>query len=118
MPDTDSNSGGKAAAAYRTIGEVAAELNVPQHVLRFWETKFPQIKPMKRAGGRRYYRPEDVEILRRVESLLHREGYTIKGAQRLLADADASDAGARDSRGELSALLDELTAIKALVDAA
>jgi DNA-binding transcriptional MerR regulator len=76
----------KSATAFRTISEVASDLDVPQHVLRFWESKFPQIRPLKRGGGRRYYRPEDVDLLRRIQSLLHREGYTIKGVQRLLKD--------------------------------
>lgn len=75
---------GKSEAAFRTISEVAADLDVPQHVLRFWETKFIQIRPMKRGGGRRYYRPEDVELLRRIRSLLYDDGYTIKGVQKLL----------------------------------
>ena len=75
---------GKSEAAFRTISEVAADLEVPQHVLRFWETKFIQIRPMKRGGGRRYYRPEDVELLRRIRSLLYDDGYTIKGVQKLL----------------------------------
>lgn len=75
---------GKSQAAFRTIAEVAVELKLPQHVLRFWESKFTQIRPLKRGGGRRYYRPEDVEVLRRIRSLLYQEGYTIKGAQKLL----------------------------------
>jgi DNA-binding transcriptional MerR regulator len=75
---------GKSAAAFRTISEVAAELDVPPHVLRFWESKFSQIKPLKRGGGRRYYRPEDIELLRRIRTLLYRDGYTIKGVQKLL----------------------------------
>ncbi len=74
----------KSAAALRTISEVATDLDVAQHVLRFWESKFPQVRPMKRGGGRRYYRPEDVELLRTIRSLLYEEGYTIKGAQKLL----------------------------------
>lgn len=78
---------GKAAGAFRTISEVATDLNVPQHVLRFWETRFAQIRPLKRAGGRRYYRPEDVDLLRRIRELLYNNGYTIKGVQRLLRDA-------------------------------
>ena len=77
----------KSAAAFRTISEVSDDLTVPQHVLRFWETKFPQIRPLKRGGGRRYYRPEDVELLRRIQSLLYQEGYTIKGVQRLLKES-------------------------------
>jgi len=76
----------KSAGAFRTISEVADELEVPQHVLRFWESKFPQIRPLKRGGGRRYYRPEDVVLLRRVAQLLYQEGYTIKGVQRLLRE--------------------------------
>lgn len=77
---------GKSAAAFRTISEVSKVLDVPQHVLRFWETKFPQVKPLKRGGGRRYYRPEDVDLLRRIRDLLYSEGYTIKGVQRLLRE--------------------------------
>ncbi len=76
----------KSASAFRTISEVADDLDVPSHVLRFWETKFSQIRPLKRGGGRRYYRPEDVELLRRIRQLLYRDGYTIKGVQRLLRD--------------------------------
>ena len=76
----------KTADAFRTISEVADELHVPQHVLRFWETKFPQVRPLKRGGGRRYYRPEDVALLRRVADLLYTQGYTIKGVQRLLRE--------------------------------
>jgi DNA-binding transcriptional MerR regulator len=76
----------KSATAFRTISEVADDLDVPQHVLRFWETKFPQVKPLKRGGGRRYYRPEDVSLLRRVRQLLYQDGYTIKGVQRLLKE--------------------------------
>jgi len=74
----------KSAEAFRTISEVADELDVPKHVLRFWESKFGQIKPMKRGGGRRYYRPEDVELLRGIRRLLHEEGYTIKGVQKVI----------------------------------
>jgi DNA-binding transcriptional MerR regulator len=76
----------KAATAFRTISEVADDLQIPQHVLRFWETKFPQLKPLKRGGGRRYYRPEDIALLRRIADLLYTQGYTIKGVQRLLRD--------------------------------
>ncbi|MGK2284577.1 MerR family transcriptional regulator [Pedomonas sp. V897] len=79
-------SEGKSAKAYRTISEVAESLGVPQHVLRFWETKFPAVKPLKRGGNRRYYRPEDVELLQVIHRLLHVEGYTIKGAQKLLKE--------------------------------
>ena len=76
----------KAPTAFRTISEVADELHIPQHVLRFWETKFPQVKPMKRGGGRRYYRPDDIALLRRISDLLYIQGYTIKGVQRLLRE--------------------------------
>ncbi len=77
---------GKSAAAFRTISEVAGELDLPQHVLRFWESKFPQIRPMKRGGGRRYYRPADMDLLRRIRGLLYDDGYTIKGVQKILRD--------------------------------
>ncbi|MCO5730687.1 MerR family transcriptional regulator [Rhizobium sp. SSA_523] len=74
----------KSPDAFRTISEVADDLDLPQHVLRFWETRFPQIKPMKRGGGRRYYRPEDVDLLKGIRHLLYDHGYTIKGVQKLL----------------------------------
>jgi DNA-binding transcriptional MerR regulator len=77
---------GKSAEAFRTISEVAATLDVPQHVLRFWESKFSQVRPLKRGGGRRYYRPEDVELLQTIRGLLYDDGYTIKGVQKLLRD--------------------------------
>jgi len=76
----------KAPDAFRTISEVAEEIEVPQHVLRFWESRFTQIRPMKRGGGRRYYRPEDVDLLRGVRHLLYGEGYTIRGVQRILRE--------------------------------
>lgn len=76
----------KAPDAFRTISEVAEDLKVPQHVLRFWESRFSQIKPMKRAGGRRYYRPDDVDLLRGIHHLLYGEGYTIRGVQRILKE--------------------------------
>jgi DNA-binding transcriptional MerR regulator len=78
----------KAPEAFRTISEVADELDVPQHVLRFWETRFPQIKPMKRGGGRRYYRPDDIDLLRGIRHLLYGEGYTIRGVQGIFRDKD------------------------------
>ncbi|WP_376094081.1 MerR family transcriptional regulator [Roseomonas sp. CCTCC AB2023176] len=115
----------KSATAFRTISEVAEDLHIPQHVLRFWETKFPQLKPLKRGGGRRYYRPEDVALLRRIGDLLYTQGYTIKGVQRLLrggsaegAETEALEEGQRDLLGEaplegptIRACLDELEAI-------
>jgi DNA-binding transcriptional MerR regulator len=76
----------KAPNAFRTISEVADDLHIPQHVLRFWETKFSQVKPLKRGGGRRYYRPDDIVLLRRIADLLYTQGYTIKGVQRLLRE--------------------------------
>jgi DNA-binding transcriptional MerR regulator len=76
----------KSPEAFRTISEVSAELDVPQHVLRFWETRFAQVKPVKRAGGRRYYRPEDVDLLRGIRALLYSDGFTIKGVQKILRD--------------------------------
>ena len=95
----------KNADAFRTISEVAEELDLPQHVLRFWETRFPQIKPLKRAGGRRYYRPRDIDVLRTIKHLLYREGYTIRGVQRVLKEqvagvvaamTDVADEGGSD----------------------
>ncbi|GJD54480.1 MerR family transcriptional regulator [Methylobacterium dankookense] len=79
-------SGAKQAGAFRTISEVAEDLDVPQHVLRFWETRFAQVRPLKRAGGRRYYRPEDVDLIAGIRHLLHVQRYTIKGAQRVLKE--------------------------------
>jgi len=93
----------KAAEAFRTISEVADELDVPKHVLRFWELRFPQIKPMKRGGGRRYYRPADVELLRGIRHLLHAQGYTIKGVQKILREQgieQVKDAGKPDGAGD------------------
>ena len=82
------NGGGyaKSPEAFRTISEVAVELDVPQHVLRFWESRFAQVKPVKRGGGRRYYRPEDVDLLRGIRALLYSDGFTIKGVQKLLRE--------------------------------
>jgi len=86
IEDPAARRGAKSADAFRTISEVATELEVPQHVLRFWESKFPQVKPLKRAGGRRYYRPDDVALLRRIRQCLYEQGYTIKGVQKLLRE--------------------------------
>lgn len=91
----------KSPAAFRTISEVAEELEVPQHVLRFWESKFPQVKPLKRGGGRRYYRPEDVVLLRRIRQCLYQEGYTIKGVQRLLREGAVKVSVPRPAEPEL-----------------
>ena len=79
----------KADGAFRTISEVAAMLGLPQHILRYWETRFPQLKPLQRAGNRRYYRPADVALVRRIDQLLNRDGYTMRGVQKLLADDPA-----------------------------
>ncbi len=130
-----SRRGEKSAAAFRTISEVATELDLPQHVLRFWETKFSHIRPLKRGGGRRYYRPEDLDLLRRIRGLLHDEGYTIKGVQKLLRQngakaisAPPADNGAIEAAGppggggldpgkrrELESVLGELKEIRDLL---
>ena len=87
LPFTPANARtAKSPDAFRTISEVAGELDLPQHVLRFWESKFVQIRPLKRGGGRRYYRPEDVDLLRGIRHLLYADGYTIKGVQKLMRD--------------------------------
>ncbi len=83
---------GKSEHAFRTIGELSAELGLPQHILRYWETRFPQLKPLQRAGKRRYYRPDDVALARRINRLLNEEGYTIRGVQQLLAKGGANAA--------------------------
>jgi DNA-binding transcriptional MerR regulator len=118
----------KGPEAYRTIREVADSMDLPQHVLRFWETRFPQIRPLKRAGGRRYYRPDDIERLRLIRRLLYDEGYTIKGVQKLFkeqgvqalssaAQAQAGPAGAAESASAKAALSglagDDLAALRA-----
>lgn len=86
MPIQSGREPGKSASAFRTISEVAKELDVPAHVLRFWEGKFSQIKPLKRGGGRRYYRPEDIALIRGIRKLLYIDGYTIRGAQKLMRE--------------------------------
>lgn len=125
---------GKSSEAFRTISEVAAELELPQHVLRFWETKFSSLKPLKRGGGRRYYRPDDLQLLKRIRTLLYDDGYTIKGVQKLLrqpgalnngnpAAAGHAESGPGENRqgggeldkkvrGELEAVLDDLENIR------
>jgi DNA-binding transcriptional MerR regulator len=135
----------KSPEAFRTISEVASELDLPQHVLRFWESKFTQIRPLKRGGGRRYYRPEDVDLLRGIRHLLYADGYTIKGVQKLIKENGvralvevgrgqpmrrpapvaptpiarpviaAVPPPAADQQGRLKALLGELEAIRALL---
>jgi DNA-binding transcriptional MerR regulator len=103
----------KSPDAFRTISEVAEDLDLPQHVLRFWETRFTQIKPMKRGGGRRYYRPQDVELIKGIRHMLYDQGYTIKGVQKLLKEGGGSREGhspatARAPDPELSLDLDHL----------
>jgi len=127
-------TGAKSASAFRTISEVGRELDIPQHVLRFWESKFNQVKPLKRGGGRRYYRPEDIALLRRIRDLLYTEGYTIRGVQRLFREAgvkavvertaengvsgeqpvqETRDAAiSSQTRTELEAVLSELVALR------
>lgn len=118
----------KSSTAYRTISEVSTELQVPQHVLRFWETKFSQVRPLKRGGGRRYYRPEDVSLLKQIQTLLYDEGFTIKGVQKLLREGRATDVAdngsvdilakpgmSRETRQELSGILNELKAVRRLL---
>lgn len=113
---------GKSSTAFRTISEVSADLDVQQHVLRFWETKFSQIRPLKRGGGRRYYRPEDVDLLRRIRDLLYAEGYTIKGVQRLLREGGSLEPSGESAvpaleltdqqKAELKAVVRELEAVR------
>ena len=84
----------KSDLAFRTIGELAGDLGVPQHILRYWETRFPQLKPLQRAGNRRYYRPDDVALAKRIHRLLNEEGYTIRGVQQLLRRGGGAESGA------------------------
>ncbi|HEY0086657.1 MAG TPA: MerR family transcriptional regulator [Allosphingosinicella sp.] len=100
----------KSEQAFRTIGELAAELGVPQHILRYWETRFPQLKPLQRAGNRRYYRAADVALAQRIHRLLSQDGYTIRGVQQLLAGGPA---GAEDEQGPASSVAPQLTAPEA-----
>ena len=102
----------KAAGALRTIGELAQEIGRPQHILRYWETRFPQLRPLTRAGNRRYYRPDDVALVRRIHHLLADEGYTIRGVQKLLAEEKASKSTPKSSAEAFHALREAL--IKAL----
>ncbi|WBO22765.1 MerR family transcriptional regulator [Sphingomonas abietis] len=113
----------KSDTAFRTIGEVSGEIGVPQHVLRYWETRFPQLKPITRAGNRRYYRPEDVALVRRIHGLLNGQGYTVKGVQKLLAakgggapaDAAAEVPVSTPATAPMALPIDELKAIRALL---
>lgn len=113
----------KSPEAFRTISEVAVDLDVPQHVLRFWETKFTQIKPLKRGGGRRYYRPEDIDLLRGIRTLLYHDGYTIKGVQKVFREQGVrhvTEIGREEYEAEMAeaaaAGIDEVQAVDAPVD--
>lgn len=118
MDEVDTVEVRKAGGAFRTISEVAEELGVQQHVLRFWETKFSQIRPMKRGGGRRYYRPEDVALLKHIHTLLYSEGYTIKGAQKLLkGQSKGAIAGAALAAEKAQAAANNMAPIKAAAPA-
>ena len=112
----------KSDHAFRTIGELAGELGVPQHILRYWETRFPQLRPLQRAGNRRYYRPDDVALVRRIHRLLNQDGYTIRGVQQLLERGDSPDGEERTAAAapvaaeEQSAFpADELRAIRRML---
>jgi DNA-binding transcriptional MerR regulator len=98
----------KSDAAFRTISEVSTDLHVPQHVLRFWESRFSQIKPLKRGGGRRYYRPEDVAVLKRIKELLYTDGMTIKGVQKLLREGPSPDRAPTAAEADKQAVADGL----------
>ena len=103
----------KSDDAFRTIGELADELGLPQHILRYWETRFPQLRPLQRAGNRRYYRPADVALVKRIDRLLNHEGYTIKGVQKLLAEGAPAAPGPQASAIALP--LAELRRIRGLL---
>ena len=125
MPDEKRQ---KSPDAFRTISEVAEELDLPTHVLRFWETKFSQVRPLKRGGGRRYYRPEDIELIRQIRDLLYKNRYTIKGVQKLMRDGDLRKgefsisedhdpvASEDRMRSEIKKAINELEALKMEID--
>ena len=118
----------KSPEAFRTISEVAEELDLPAHVLRFWETKFSQVRPLKRGGGRRYYRPEDIELIRQIRDLLYKNRYTIKGVQKLMRDGglkkgefsiskDHEPVASEDRmKSEIQNAIDELQGLKMEID--
>jgi len=117
------NATAKSEQAFRTIGELAGELGVPQHILRYWETRFPQLKPLQRAGNRRYYRPADVQLVRRIHRLLNQDGYTIRGVQQLLdgggeADSPAAPPAPAAANGTGGVSFERLRAIRATLIAA
>ena len=98
----------KSPQAFRTISEVSNEVNIPAHVLRFWETKFPNINPLKRSGNRRYYRPEDVKLIIRIKTLLYDNGYTVKGVQKLLKENDNKNNERNNIIEKLSSILKDI----------
>ena len=98
----------KSPQAFRTISEVSNEVNIPAHVLRFWETKFPNINPLKRSGNRRYYRPEDVKLIIRIKTLLYDNGYTVKGVQKLLKENDNKNSEKNNIKEKLSSILEDI----------
>ncbi|RXD03519.1 MerR family transcriptional regulator [Sphingomonas sp. UV9] len=106
----------KTEAAFRTIGELSADTGLPQHILRYWETRFPQLRPLQRAGNRRYYRAEDVALVRRIDTLLNREGYTVRGVQQLLAGEKSPPAAPPSDRpAQADSPIPALKAIRALL---
>ena len=98
----------KSPQAFRTISEVSSEINIPTHVLRFWETKFPNINPLKRSGNRRYYRPEDVKLIIKIKALLYDNGYTVKGVQKLLKENDNKNNEKNNIKEKLSIILRDI----------
>ncbi|GIR80376.1 MAG: hypothetical protein CM15mP81_18860 [Alphaproteobacteria bacterium] len=98
----------KSPQAFRTISEVSNEINIPAHVLRFWETKFPNINPLKRSGNRRYYRPEDVKLIIKIKTLLYDNGYTVKGVQKLLKENDNKNNEKNNIKEKLSSILKDI----------
>ena len=108
----------KSSDAFRTISEVSATLDVPPHVLRFWETKFTSLRPLKRSGGRRYYRPDDVAVLTRIRDLLYKDGFTIKGAQRFLKSKEALAPTGAVADSAAGSDASDLAAIQAILDSA
>ena len=98
----------KSPQAFRTISEVSNEVNIPAHVLRFWETKFPNINPLKRSGNRRYYRPEDIKLIIKIKTLLYDNGYTVKGVQKLLKENDNKNSEKKNIKEKLSSILEDI----------
>ncbi|MGC4250281.1 MAG: MerR family transcriptional regulator [Sphingobium sp.] len=103
----------KAEGAFLTISELAGELGLPQHILRYWETRFPQLRPLQRAGNRRYYRPADVALVRRINQLLNVEGFTVRGAQKALADGDGATPPKAQARQPETDVVKRLESIRA-----